>query len=247
MPQPQLPESLGNPPIVEALFELRFTADKKGAGDVLPGLLFHALRDLYEDVEPLPVARVPRELREADPNLKYLASHRLSGRAGVVQVGEHVFLVAAPTPYPGWQAFCENITQALDALRETGIGLTIERHSIKYMNLLEAEAGAQLAQLNVDLSLMGMPIPETGTSIRTEFQQNGQTLIVQIQTNTTTVHTDRPARSGLLLELDSIITSPRDFWASRDQQLNATHESVKSVFFRLLTAETLRRLDNPVG
>ncbi|MBK6517537.1 MAG: TIGR04255 family protein [Polyangiaceae bacterium] len=246
MVRPPFPEALSRSPLMEALFELRFTSTTKGAGDVLPGLLFRSLRESFGDVQPLPVAQVPRDVREANAGLRYQPTYRLSGTGGTIQVGDHVFSVVAPDSYPGWKAFSVEIARSLDALRDAGLDIDLERYSLKYTNLLDAPPSSQLALLEASFTLMGAAIPETGTVIRTELQRDDEVTILQIRPGVTVTGPSGQTRSGLMLEIDAIVNRPSGFWERRQELLAATHKRAKELFFQLLTDEAIQRL-GPVG
>src|SRR5947209_3290968 len=117
MTQP-LPEVLGKCPLSEVVFELRFIPEKPAAGDLLPGLLFSAMQKDYPEVIPLPMANVPRQIREKNPDLTHQPLHRLRGGPHAVQTGDKA--VSLNTyEYPGWSRYKEMIGTLVKALRDT--------------------------------------------------------------------------------------------------------------------------------
>src|SRR5947208_14988444 len=97
----RMPNQLGKSPLVEAIFEMRFEAAAPAAGDLLPGLLYSAMKNQYPQVIPLPLGSIPREIRDKTADLLYQPSHRLANGAHSIQVGDRVLTVNA-LAYPGW-------------------------------------------------------------------------------------------------------------------------------------------------
>ena len=138
-----------NSPLRQAIFELRFVPTIATAGDLLPGILYSVLKDDYSEVLPLPMASVPRNIRDLNPDLKYQPSHRLSSGPHSVQIGDCSVLLHT-TEYPGWDNFKQRIESLIDALNQTGLVKQIERFSFKYTNLIEAsKSEKQLPLLNM--------------------------------------------------------------------------------------------------
>ena len=80
-----LPERIVPCPIVEAIFEIRFSTVIPWS--VLPGLLFLKVRDKYPDQNELPLAQVPPALRSHDPRLTHLPLLQFVGQKHLIQVG----------------------------------------------------------------------------------------------------------------------------------------------------------------
>src|SRR2546425_13149382 len=95
-----LPKLLKKCPLHEVYFQLRFTPMKPDAGELLPGLLYTALKEYYSDVLSLPLANVPRDFRKQNPHLLYQPSHRLSSGAHSVHVGDQMVNLHT-LEYPG--------------------------------------------------------------------------------------------------------------------------------------------------
>ena len=60
----RLPVRLERPPLIEAVFELRFAPRSGFSIELLPGLIFPALKDRYPLLEQTPTGSIPRDLRQ---------------------------------------------------------------------------------------------------------------------------------------------------------------------------------------
>jgi uncharacterized protein (TIGR04255 family) len=69
------PTKLKNEPLVDAVFEIRFSSTIP-ASSVLPGILFAHIKG-HPQIDRLPVADIPSQLRTVDPNLRFLPLIRL--------------------------------------------------------------------------------------------------------------------------------------------------------------------------
>ena len=154
----QLPTTLGKSPLLEALFEIRFQASRPAAGDLLPGILFSALQGQYPDVISLPLARVPRDLRENDVNFLYQPSHQLVGKNSSIQIGDRVLALAVQI-YPGWSEFKMQAEQLVGSGEKTGLIENVERYSFRYINVIPVQEGQpQLQSLNAKIELGEAPV-----------------------------------------------------------------------------------------
>lgn len=237
------PRTLRKGPLLEAIFEARFTTVIPAAGDVLPGLLYSTFREQYPSVEQLPLAGVPRKIRSTQESLIYQPSHRLHGGSRAVQVGDRVVSLSS-TDYGSWTSFRSNVLEVLSALRATGIVGKVERFSFRYVNIIPMMPGEkQLSLLNLTCQLMGREPEEQGFTLRSEIKGNGLVTAVRITTNAVAKKDAMEVR-GLLLDIDTITMRPApDFFPSPDEALNEAHGVLEDVFFSLLAPQTLSRLD----
>jgi len=239
-----LPHELKKSPLVEAIFELRFSPAHRAAGDLLPGMLFQAFSDTYSEVGPLPVANVPIEIRETDPNLKYQALHRLQGGDRSLSTGSRVVAFSSGQAYPGKTTFLQEIGTVLAEVQKTKLVKAVERFSFRYINLLSADEGAQLQLLNATLQVEGGPVSEKGFQLRFEKQDGDLLNIVKIHTGATVAFKDGSSRSGLLVDVDTLNTASADaFWPRKDALLAEGHATLKETFFALLTKETIEAFE----
>ena|SRR2546425_483183 len=248
MSQP-LPKLLAKCPLREVIFELRFVAAKPAAGDLLPGILYSTLKKDYSELIPLPMANVPRALRNQNPDLLYQPSHRLSGGPHSVHVGDRMVNLQT-VEYPGWSRFKDKAKVLIDALQKTELAKQIERFSFKYTNLIEAsESESQLPLLNIRVEVTGKPPIEKGFLLRTEIHTEKYITIIQVATNaiaTQLVSTKEASKqlSGLMVDVDTVsVGVGNEFWANRDSLLEEGHMVAKQTFFSLLTKTALERME----
>lgn len=237
------PAKLTTIPILEAIFEVRFSPVTEGAGDVLVGLLYSGFPD-YSKVIALPAAAIPREARDRDPNLRYQPSHQLAGEKNRIQIGDRVVSLSEGAPYGGWGTLRSQILTLIAAVKATKLVGGVERYSLKYVNLIEAEVGKQLSRINGKFEVAGAPASEQGFRFRTELVSDGFTSIVEIIPGAV-VQIAAPAssKSGILVQVDVVrMSSVEDIWQDAQPRLEELHRKAKTLFFSILTKDTIDSL-----
>lgn len=240
----QLPTALGKSPLLEALFEIRFQASRPAAGDLLPGILFSSLQDQYPEVISLPLARVPRDLRENDVNFLYQPSHQLVGRNASIQIGDRVLALAVQI-YPGWPKFKMLAEQLVGSGEKTGLIENVERYSFRYINVIPVKAKySQLQSLNAKIEFGEAPVLERGFQLRAEFDDEGFTSIVQVVPNSIAQLVGGEEVTGLIIDIDTQKSSDDvNFFENKSQLLEDGHNALKRLFFSLISDQTLLQLD----
>lgn len=241
------PKRLGRSPLLEALVELRFEPATPTAGDLLPGLLYPAVKEWHADVTvtPLPDAALARAIRERSQELMYKPSHRLMGGSNALQLGNRVISVST-TEYLGWPQFKGMVESLLSNLRRTGFVKTPERFSLKYINVIPStEAERQLALVDLRIEIAGGPPSDKGFMLRIERVDEGFVTIIQVAPNAIAKSSITAQEvHGLLIDLDTVRGAlPNDFLNSPGELLEKAHAITKYNFFSLLTKSTLERLE----
>lgn len=239
----KLPIKLEKDPIVEAVFEMRFSIGSDQAADLIPGIIFSKLRNDFPKIESLPIAQIPKVIRDQNPEFRYQASRRLIGEPLLISLGDRVAGTSCRKPYIGWAAFQPVILRLIHLLKETALIQQVERFSLKYINLLSgANPKEQFSHTRFSASLDQINLIEQLTQVRTEIIEREFINIVEIAANTAVREASGKTSSGLLLSIDTICNNPNDFWANAESLLKDAHEVEKSIFFSALTEETIEAL-----
>jgi uncharacterized protein (TIGR04255 family) len=238
----RVPVRLQHPPLVEVVFEVRFASTIGSTGDLLPGLIYPRVGKRFPKLEKLPLADFPKEMREADVNLKYVPHLRLSGQSEALLLGDHVFTVSKMPPYHGWPHFHALCEESLQAFKDTSQVERVERLSLKCVNILETGQGSPLSLLSIELKLGEFSVTDRGFRLRNEFDLHGFTNIVEI-VGQATAEVQGKSRSGLLFSLDTIKQADGgDVWNTALSTLDDAHVTLKNIFFGLLAPATLEAL-----
>lgn len=240
----KMPEKLELLPLRETVFEIQFEPAIPTAGDILPGLLYAQMKAEYPEVVTLPMASVPRKVRQQNLELLYQASHSLRGASSSILVGDRV-VSHTTTKYPGWTLFKDKLISLIRVLKSTEQAKLVKRFSFKYTNLIEApSAEAQLPLLNMRVDFVGGPPNERGFHFRAELDKDNCTTIVQVAPRSSVkIASEQREISGLLVDIDTIRFNPGpDFLSKPEMLLAETHLVAKNTFFSLLTPSTVEKL-----
>ncbi len=90
----KIPARLKKEPLLEAIWEIRFSGAKSSVADLLPGMLFKSFPGKYENIVRLPVADIPAPIVDRDRNLRFAPKIRLENGNQAVQVGERMAFFA---------------------------------------------------------------------------------------------------------------------------------------------------------
>ncbi|MGC1410671.1 MAG: TIGR04255 family protein [Acetobacteraceae bacterium] len=162
-----LPAKLKREPLVDAVFEVRFSPSIPGS-NVIPGILFGRLPKPL-NLERLPAADIPAFIRDSNPMLHSQPLMRTHwGERFSILIGDTNVALGCKMPYVGWrgdQGFKAHIVQLFGYLAEAGFIQSIERYSLKYTGVIEGkDLAEQIDRIKIDLqlgsySLMAEPFP----------------------------------------------------------------------------------------
>ncbi len=241
----RIPVRLKREPLLEAVWELRFSGNKPSVADLMPGMLFNALPGKHAaDVVRLPTADIPIQVIEHDRNLRYMPKIRLEEGNQAIQIGERVVSFSCRRPYSGWKKFSADIRNLAKTVRDTGLIKTLERFSLKYIDLIELDRPLGLGCLNLNLYLGGHEIDTKPVQFRTEIKERDLTHIVQIVSPAEAVAPGYEKRlKGVLVDIDTIKTlDENESWDDLERRLDEVHLACKIMFFNLMAPETIFEL-----
>jgi uncharacterized protein (TIGR04255 family) len=231
--------------IVEATFEMRFQSSNAALSDLLPGIFFAEFKGSFPRVLRLPVSELPRQLQQADPELKYAPRQGIANDTFQILFGDFVLQISNRRPYKGWAEFKPMILSVLGVLESGNLIKKVERFSLKYTNVIEAkdvrDIKEQSSFIRLRAELGGHDLTSQLTVIRTEVHTRGYINIVEVAP-TTKIRTSKDAQiSGLMVSVDTIHDDPPGFFTNRESLLDAAHDMEKEIYFDILTQETIDR------
>jgi uncharacterized protein (TIGR04255 family) len=175
----KLPTKLRKEPILDAVFELRFSSSSP-ASNIFPGILFNKL-DGKKVIEPHPIASVPKQIRDADQNLKYAPIVRIHWNEFLLLIGDQSIAIACKMPYPGWTKLKNVIVQVINIVKEVGIIEGIQRYSLKYVDLIPiADIKKQVSAVRLQVKLGDHALEKEVFQFRLEVEKDGLVNAIQI-------------------------------------------------------------------
>jgi uncharacterized protein (TIGR04255 family) len=237
-----IPKRLQKEPLIESLWEIRFSSEVSCVAELLPGLLYKEFVNEFPTIEILPSSTVPQQWRTED-QFRYLPTVRMTGLPYTIQVGEHVVSLSCGRPYSGWDIFGEKIKKLAKILKETNLITRPERYSIKCIDILPLDGTPSITPLELLISLAGKDIASDPVFLRTEQKEDDLLHIVQIICPAQVQLMDGDQTSGIFVDIDTIYNDSTDhFWQNLTEQLQKVHDANKRIFFELLKNETITTL-----
>ena len=238
----KLPKILEKEPLVEAVFEVRMGGEPLLA-DLLPGVLYGQLEPRPE-LQRLPAAEIPKPIRAADPNLVFAPLVRLNWHEFTISIGDRSFVVACKLPYPKWPRFKEAVLDIVGKVAAIGISGSVERYSLKYVNLIEAPTiSQQINKINISVKVGDVQVNEEHVSVQVHRREKDTIHILSIITGAEGKLGDDRQISGVVVDIDSIrigqFPNFEDFASQLEPAVETLRQENKVKFFSCLTDATI--------
>lgn len=240
-PLDRLPAKIDPCPIVEAVFEIRFTTTKPWME--LPGALAARIDERYPDREELPLGKIPEELRKQLPGSAHLPLYQFLSDQFRIHLGPQMIgLCVAPGRYPGWSAVSKELTWFLERVRKAGFMEEGARLGVRYSDFFEADIFDHI-DLSIAISSQGKPLGDSERQLITVFQEGAMNIRLMLANNAVMGNAHGP-RQGSVLDVD-VAFGALDFDLNDNvmQRFSEAHEAIKKLFFGLITEPFLQSLN----
>ena len=232
--------------LIDAIFEVRFES-KMPVSVILPGIFFNKLEG-DKSIDALPIAQLPKPLRDADPNLKFAAVSRVDWTKFFINVSDASVSVSCKYPYPGWDEFQPAIVKIMEILAESNIVERVDRYSLKYVDILSGLDDEQkVSMLNMRVSLAGHDLKKEPFQLRLEIPKDGLVHAVQMVSAAKAVLHNGTSLEGLVVDVDTHCAldgiSMSTLLSGFSGKLETIHAMNKAMFFDCITDETLKSLE----
>jgi uncharacterized protein (TIGR04255 family) len=247
MTAPALPKKLNKEPLVDAIFEVRFSSSTL-ASNVIPGFFLAKLEPKEWKVEPLDISQIASQFRSLDPTLRYQPLMRIHWDNFLILVGDTSLGVACKMPYSGWTEFRDRIIRVINLLMDAKIVKSIERYSLKYVDVIEGENLAkQIQRINMHIKVGSHKVKEEIFSVRLEIIHDNLINIIQIVAPAQAKMPDGKKRIGAVVDIDTVCNYQTSdltkFTTDLPIRLDAIHTVNKEMFFDCLKPETIEFLE----
>lgn len=243
---PRLPIKLKKEPLIDAIFEVRFSASASAA-NILPGFFFSRLKG-NKGIERLPTAELPKPIRDNDSNLRYAPLVRIQLDNFIVSVGDSSLVVGCKLPYPGWSEFKPKILEILRLVGEIGIVQVVQRFSMKYIDLIPSDdIRKQVSMIRSSVTIGDHTLEKESFSLRMEIHRDKTFHIVSVVSSAVAVLQNGSQRNGIIVDIDTIEDGHNqgfNAWLGQvESKLDAMHLANKEMFFECLRPETIAELE----
>ena len=245
-----LPIKLKKEPLIDAIFEVRFSSSAS-VSDILPGILYSKL-GCEDKIERLPIANLPKAVRDADPKLEFAPLVRLHWEKFFIAIGERSLVISCKLPYPGWASFKQAILKILDIVKDIKIIKNVQRYSVKYIDLIPSNnLQEQVSMISASIVVGGHSVKKESFSLRIEILQEELIHIVSIITSAVAKIYDGTKKNGIVVDIDTIANvKDQDFrqWVKQlPDNLDKIHIANKEMFFKCLKSKTIDSLEPVYG
>ena len=245
MASPKLPKRLEKEPLIDAVFEIRFTSEVP-ASNLLPGILFSQLKG-EKIIGALPITQIPKPVRDADPNLQFAPVNRLEWNRFVVNIGDRSISIGCKLPYPGWSAFRSAICEVGSLLAKSDIVKAVERYSIRYVDLIpSAIIDKKALPVDLELRLAGHILSNEHFQVLMEISEGEFVNAVRVISSAIAKLPTGDSQEGMIVDIDTIANTQGDaidvFLDRFSEKLDAIHVINKKMFFDALTNEIIETL-----
>jgi uncharacterized protein (TIGR04255 family) len=245
-----LPLKLKKEPLIDAIFELRFDANAP-ASVILPGLLFEQLKGGTK-IEALPIAQLPKHVRDVDPNLRYQPLSRIDWDKFYINISDFSISVNCKFPYPGWSKLRIAILEIVNVLKKVQIITGVERYSLKYIDLVDVPVGnPPISVTNLSLSVATCRVSLEQFQVKVDLLVDGFLNSLQIISSAKVMLNNGTTKDGLVIDVDTIgdlqNISLDELLSGFSDRLDLIHDVNKKIFFDCLSSEGLELLEPIYG
>lgn len=244
----KIPKRLKKEPLIEAIWQVQFEpAAGTPIGDLLPGILFAALRNEHSclQLQRLPSADIPPQIASIDPNLRHMAKYRMEepDSSFMFQVGDRIITLNCRRPYAGWETFKAKILSLIEIVEGGHLVPTPLRHSLRYIDLLTLEPAPSLSSLQVSLKIGAFDIKARPMQTRVELLDETCIHVVQIATPAQVMFPEG-TKEGSIVDLETFSTENLVDWNAIATQIDYMHERSKALFFEhILTKQAIEQME----
>lgn len=246
-----IPTKLEKSPLTQVVFELRIASHKQ-LPQLLPGILFNRFGKNI-DVKELPMVMPPaisEHLKGLNPQLRYQPEKVIKKENVTINIGENIIAFICEDSYQGWQAFNMAIKDILDIISTSFDSVTIERYSMKYINILPDTEGFVSSKLKLKIETDGEDICGKNQffSLRTDYRTNNVVCVVTIISHAAAKNSNMAVvKTGTLLDVDAICEpyngNLSDFLSDFAAKTEVVHGIAKDRFFDLVSDEQLKKFE----
>ena len=242
----KLPIKLKKEPLCDAVFEVRFSSATPVAS-ILPGIFYSKLEG-KKTIQRLPAAELPQQIRDSDPNLQYAPVMRIRWEEFIILISDRSSAMACNMPYPGWEKFKKAIITMVGIIAEVKVIETIQRYSMKYIDLIQVkDIAEQIASVELKLNLGDHKLEKEVFQFRIEIADGKFINAVQIVSSGFIETIEKVRKEGLVIDIDTIRKAEnldmKLFLSELPERLEDIHFRNKIMFFKCLTPAALKNLE----
>lgn len=244
----EYPTQLKNPPIIESIVEIKF--DSLLPDEVVFGVFYSLIKDKYDQIEELHTAKIPKEIKDTEPTLKFAPHYVLRSvdKPLLLMIGPKVITFKyqkyqkSTITYPGWNDYIYNeIIETLSRITDSGNITRILRVGLRAVDFMEEDI---FKNLKISIGMEGRELSDLQKSFRFNIKEKSYENTVAISNSSVLIIDGKP-NNGSTIDIDTskenIITE--DIQNHLTTVIKDGHIVNKELFFSLLTEEYIKELE----
>ncbi|WP_210456521.1 TIGR04255 family protein [Pantoea ananatis] len=246
----RIPTSLSKQPVIEAVFELRYSKDTQ-ISEIMPGFLFHAL-NCEKPITHTQASQIPKNVRESDEDMYYAVISRLEFEEHYIGLSDHGITISSISGnYEGWTAFKKVILRVIEEVGKLKVNERLMRYAIKYVDFFKShqDGSSNLNKLNLNISLAGEDVLNAPINLRVDKHNKDYSNVIQILSHALVLtESGTYERSGMIIDIETIRYIKSDgelkgFISNTVSALNSIHDCNLKTFFSCLKDSTIEELE----
>lgn len=231
----KLPNKIEPCPIVDALFEIRFSSNLPP--NAVFGVVYNSIKDRYPETEDLPILQIPEPIRRVDNSFRFKPLYKAQNDDFVVQVGPDVLTISSYPKYIGWDKYHKELLNFFSTLNSLKITTELYRIGYHVVNFFEENI---FRNLKIKISIADNEIEYSETNFKTSFYDDNNQIRTILQVANNSRFKEKP---GSIIDIDSFTQFKLDdFFENTEKILTDLHEQEKMAFFSLLKEDFLETL-----
>mgnify|MGYP000991724176 CR=1 FL=1 len=229
-----LPKRIDPCPIVQAVFEIRFTTTTPWAQ--LPGRVAGLIGDHYVG-QVLPLFELPDQFKQQIPGSVHLPQYQFQSEQFVVNLGPQMIgLGVQAMNYPGWSVVHDELKAFLTNIVEDGFMEEGARLGVRYSDFFELNI---FDHIDLDIAVNGKAVKDKDRQFTTVFQEGPMTIRL-VLINGAIMENAHGPRRGSVLDID-VAYGSLDFDLNSNvlERFTEAHDVIKKLFFGLVSADLL--------
>jgi len=234
----KLPLRISPCPIIDSVIEARFETGLPD--DAIFGLFFGQFRSDFPRFEKLPVAQLPDEVKQNDPNLKFSPYFQARSEGFVLRFGPRVISLSNPVDYVGWEKYFAKFKKLFADFNRLETEKRFCRVGVRYIDHFKFDI---FPRIKMKISLQDRELAEIPKAFSCQLNRSGISSNLQIANNIALVIEEKTASGGSIIDIDSFIDFPENSTPEQIlQTIETCHQIDKEHFFSLLNEDFLAQL-----
>jgi uncharacterized protein (TIGR04255 family) len=140
----------------------------------------------------------------------------------------------------------------MNLLKESGIVRTLQRYSLKYVDMLSVQAGDSVSEwINLNVALGNVALSNQPFQMHMQIESGGYIHALLVGSPAQAQGVDGITREGMVISVDTMFLNGLPDFPTLIEQLRERvddlHSSNKQVFFDCLTANAVEKLEPEYG